>query len=181
MLTQMAEAKFRWLVRAGIFVGSFLATLTIFALGLFAYAVVIAVMKKGLEGMLAEPWIPIYVAAGLITSILAVFYLAYDKRLLQLLWGLRNGPKVEPGMLREDVSVGRVAVTLDEDGVEIRMPRDTDRVKWQAFSALKETAETFMLMFSPHLGLVLPKATLVETGQVDEARSYMLARIGAGG
>ena len=137
-------------------------------------------MKKGLDGMLAEPWIPIYVALGLITSVLAVLYLAYDKRLLQLLWGLRNGPTVEPGMLREDVSIGRVAVTFDEDGVEIRMPRDTDRVKWQAFIALSETADTFMLMFSPHLGLVLPKATLVQTGKVDEARNYMRARIGAG-
>ena len=85
MLTQMAEAKFRWLVRFGIFIGSFLATLTIFALSLFAYAVVVAVMKKGLDGMLAEPWIPIYAILGLITSVLAVFYLAYDKRLISVL------------------------------------------------------------------------------------------------
>ena len=180
MLAQMAEWKFRWVVRAGILVSSFLAATMVLTMGLFGYAVALAFSKKGLAGMLAEPWIPIYVVIGLVTTVLAVFYLVYDKRLLQLLWGLRNGQQVEPGMLREGVTIGPVAVTLGDESVEIRMPHDTDRVKWRAFTALHETAETFMLMFSPHLGLVVPKASLTATGRVDEARSFMAARIGAG-
>lgn len=178
MLAQIAERKFRWVVRAGILMGSFLGAMLVLAMGLFGYAVALAFWKKGVAGMLAEPWIPICVAIGLVTTVLAVFYLAYDKRLVQFLWGLRNGQQVEPGMLREGVTIGDVAVTLSDESIEIRMPRDTDRVKWQAFIALHESAQTFMLMFSPHLGLVVPKAALVASGRLDEARAYMAARIG---
>ncbi|MEM7424561.1 MAG: YcxB family protein [Pseudomonadota bacterium] len=177
MLSGMGTRKERLAVRSGIAVGAILFALLSVTMAVFVYAVFAAFSRKGVDGVLADPMILGLIAAGTVVGIVAIFYLVFDKRALQLLWGLRNGPAVEPGMLRPDINTGNVRVTLGDDAIELRMPHDLDRVKWSAFTELRETADTIMLMFNRKVGVVVPKAVLVRDGLLDEARAHISSRL----
>ena len=45
MLARIAERKFRWVVRVGMLMGSFLGATLVLAMGLFGYAVALAFWK----------------------------------------------------------------------------------------------------------------------------------------
>ena len=169
------NAKWSVWTTSAILIGVGLAVLG--AMGAFFYAAVVAVMKKGLAGTLAEPFTLFLISAGLVTCIAGLIVLAYKRNTLKLIWKNSIEPDIAEMDLREGLNLGPARYTLSDQGVRVEMPLDIDEIKWSAFINFRETANGLMLMFNRTHGMVVPKGQLVSDGAYPSAVAIVSGKL----
>ena len=176
-MQQLNSTRFKLILGGGMGLIVVLSFALICAMGAFGYAAALVIAKKGASGLAMEPWIVGLILAGVATCLIGAFFLCFEHKTFRLFWSQRKGPKMDPGALREGINLGPATFSLGETGLKIRMPLDHDEFDWRAFSHFHETEDTMVLMFNQHIGVVMPKAKLIASGLLEDARSMIAANL----
>lgn len=147
------------------------------AMGLFFYAAILVLIKKGLAGVAGEPVTLALIAAGLVFTGIAVFVLAYKRNALRFFWKIKQEPDIGEMDLRDGLHLGPARYTLSDDGIRVEMALDTDELRWSAFTHFREAANGMLLMFNRTNGMVVPSGQLVAAGDYEAARRIVSAHV----
>jgi hypothetical protein len=102
-------------------------------------------------------WLVLSVALGIA---------AYEVPRIQVRRSLRNSPSAQ----------GEIIFVLDDKGTIATFLMGESRLDWQAYSKYKETGTIFLLFFSPHSYMSIPKRAM-SPEQIEELRGLLAARI----